>query len=232
MSGKGKGKRTNSQKIIKNMDTSSDNETKEETKKEIYEENNDLNYEVSGEIIKDGNINIVDELAKFLDTDSPYTLCGFFDVNDTYAFKEYEHGLMLKFYICVVQVDTKRAILNSFLKQSEHYDKIQYVGINVFINKTRKNLIESLKKQTNEKEFYNIDGCKIVENKNKNFGEYTLRLGYKYIELKEKEKLIRIINKDDKISKILKNKYYSKPTRPTEKAIKLMDKIELLGEDE
>lgn len=106
---------------------------------------------------------------------------GFYDVSNDYAFKKCGKNndiYILSYVIIAVVIKGKIISLDRALKHNENYELIKYPSFKVFINeKTGEELLKELHTQRNNKykEIY-LSTIKITENKNSDFGKYSLRV--------------------------------------------------------
>ena len=176
--------------IIKNIDDEEQNELSDEEERftdgeeEINTEDN-ITSVINAEYI---NLpDIVKEIFenKHIDINNAFTVYGFFDVSHNLDnecnFKKCGKNndiYMIRYVIVAIKNNNKRISFDSFLKTHSKYDLIKYSSINVFINeKYNKKLLEVLNEQKdNRQKKISINSFKLVENKNKEFGDYSLKL--------------------------------------------------------
>ena len=171
-----KQERKHSAPVIKNIDDSTD--------EELSIEDNIT------DVIKAEYINLPDIIKeifdiKHVDINNAFTVYGFFDVSHNLDnecnFKkcgENNDIYMIRYVIVAFKLNNACIPFDSFLKSHSKYNLIKYSSINVFINENyNKKLLEVLNEQKdNRQKKISINSFKLVENKNKEFGDYSLKL--------------------------------------------------------
>lgn len=200
--------KSKSQKIIKNYDSSEDEQpvVQEIKKRKADEDEEDNTIDLTP-----NRIYFIDELVKALDIedieDCGFDIYGFFSNSGKYNGLDSKNGNHKGYHFYIISLREAETEEDKIYIQDLNVENIKntFIGIMMYFDKKRDEKLISYLDNMKEKTLFKLKNCVFEKNENTTYGNYSLRRG-EYVKLKAPVKL----EGDDEYVKKLKSAFEQK----------------------